>query len=39
MMDFVDQARRAAAWSDRRAVAELESIVRNGLAGLAELPG
>jgi hypothetical protein len=35
MMDFVDQARRAAAWSDRRAVDELESIVRNGLAELA----
>ena len=35
MMDFVDQARRAVMRSDPRAVEELESAVRTGLAELA----
>ncbi len=38
MMDFVDQARRAVLRRDARAVEQLESVVRRGLAELASAP-
>ena len=35
MMDFVDQARRAAGYHDPAAIADLEAAVRRGLAEVA----